>query len=115
MRSANFSIVILDDVNESACPVGSSPSASRSYRRTAIRIPTSRQPPRLPSPPPPPKQARVTSRSAWPGHVKTDPGAGHHTLTRPTFDHRGREIRSVIWQPDQEEEYIALYGQQIHE
>lgn len=57
----------------------------------------------------------MTSRSTWPKHVKPDSEAGHYTLTRPTFDHHGREIRSEIWQPDREEEYIALYGQRIHE
>ncbi|KAF8755987.1 hypothetical protein RHS01_04756 [Rhizoctonia solani] len=42
------------------------------------------------------------------------PEAGNYILTRSTFDH-GPEIRSEIWQPDREEEYIALYGQRYHE
>jgi hypothetical protein len=95
----------------SSCPS----TSQRSHRRTSIRLPTSHHQHRHPSPPPPSKQARVTSRSAWPKHTKADTDAGHYTLTRPTFDRRGREIRSEIWQPDREEEYIALYGQRIHE
>lgn len=96
--------------------VASCPSTlNRSHRRTSIRLPTPRHTHRYPSPPPQSKQARVTSRSAWSKNTKPDGETGNYTLGRPTFDHRGREIRSEIWQPDREEEYIALYGHLNHE
>ncbi|KAJ1301509.1 hypothetical protein OPQ81_008762 [Rhizoctonia solani] len=91
-----------------------SSTSQRSHRRTSIRIPAHHQH-RHPSPPPPPRVTRVTSRNSRPKHPKAETEAGNYTLTRPTFDHRGREIRSEIWQPDREEEYIALYGQRFHE
>ncbi|CUA76278.1 hypothetical protein RSOLAG22IIIB_06184 [Rhizoctonia solani] len=90
-------------------------TSQRSYRRTSIRIPPPRHQHRHPSPPPPARAARVTSRNTRPKQLKAETGAGHYSLSHPTFDHRGREIRSEIWQPDREEEYIALYGQRFHE
>ncbi|EUC63877.1 hypothetical protein RSOL_432120 [Rhizoctonia solani AG-3 Rhs1AP] len=93
----------------SSCP------PQRSHRRTSIRIPPPRHQHRHPSPPPPARTARVTLRNARPKHVKAETETGHYTLSRPTFDHCGREIRSEIWQPDREDEYIALYGQRFHE
>jgi hypothetical protein len=89
-------------------------TAQRSHRRTSIRIPPPRHH-RHPSPPPPSKQSRVTSRSAGPKHPSPYSDAGNYTLARPTHDHRGREIRSETWEPDREDEYIALYGQRNHE
>ncbi|KAF8683230.1 hypothetical protein RHS04_01825 [Rhizoctonia solani] len=97
---------------------GCTSTSPRSYRRTSIRIPVSRHQHRHPSPPPPvppPRATRVTSRGVRSKQHKLEsPEAGNYILTRSTFDH-GPEIRSEIWQPDREEEYIALYGQRYHE
>ncbi|KAF8745291.1 hypothetical protein RHS02_01360, partial [Rhizoctonia solani] len=97
---------------------GCTSTSPRSYRRTSIRIPVSRHQHRHPSPPPPappPRATRVTSRGVRSKQHKLESTeAGNYTLTRSTFDH-GPEIRSEIWQPDREEEYIALYGQRYHE
>ncbi|KAG9074655.1 hypothetical protein FS749_013762 [Ceratobasidium sp. UAMH 11750] len=68
----------------------------RSHRRTSISVPRhSRHTSPSPSPPPP----RTTSRAWSRHHPPPDPSSssGSYTLT---------------WQPDREDEYIALYGQQ---